>query len=95
VSIKGEDNVNCELAEEIGANIHTSIDNKPITLAKIKRQDHLQPLDSLFNIVKINEKSVYMNPTLLLTRLVAIAQREDDLADYFNYELTTTCMSLF
>ena len=95
ISIKGEDNVNCDMVVEVGAKIQKSINNKTITAATIKRHDLIRPLDALFNVVKINKKPLYMDPTILFTRLIAIAQREEGLVDYFNYDLTTTCMSLF
>lgn len=45
--------------------------------------------------MKINEVQVYVNATVLFTRLAAVAKREDDEEQYFDYELTTEPMSLF
>ena len=33
----------------------------------------------LFNIIKVDDKQIFLNPNVLFTRLTAIAQRVDDL----------------
>ena len=74
VSVKGIENVNCEDAEAISARIHKMLDNANLAEAKIKKKDQLSSLDSQTKMVKVSEKnSVCMNPTLLFTRLAAIA----------------------
>ena len=72
-----------------------SLDNVPMKDAKIKRKDHVTCLNSKANAVKIGEKMVTVNPTLLFTRLSALAGREENVASYFEYELTPFPMSLF
>ena len=96
ISVSKQDEVNCEKSEEIGRKIHESIDNVKLPDAKIKKRDKLKPLAFLKNSVKISEKSsIYINPTMLFTRLAAIAQREDDVESYFEFELATFPLSLF
>ena len=64
--------------------------------AKIRKCDKLKPIAFLKNSIKISEKnSICINPTLLFTRLSAIAQREDDVEGYFEFELATFPLSLF
>ena len=40
-----------------------------------------------------NGKSIHINPTVLFTRLAAIAQRDDNVEQYFGYEMTPASMS--
>ena len=55
------------------------------------------PLVSLTrSITSTDEKNrVFINPTLLLTRLVAIGEREENVEQYFNFQLTHHPESLF
>ena len=55
----------------------------------------MKPLEELQSTVRIDEKAEYINPTVLFTRLAAIAQQEDDVARYFYYELSVFPPSLF
>ena len=96
VSVKGVDKVNCEDAEAIGALIHGMLDNVNLTKAKIKKKDQLSSLDSLTKMVRVGEQSsVCVNPTVLFTRLTAIAQREENVEQYFAFELTNQPQALF
>ena len=53
-------------------------------------------LGDLARSVKTDGKnSISFNTTLLFTRLVAIAQREVDLQQYFAYDLSRKSMPLF
>ena len=89
------DSVNCERAEELGWMIQKELDNISLADASVKRKNQIKPLDTFRNTVKINEVQVYVNATVLFTRLAAVAKREDDEEKYFDYELTTEPMSLF
>ena len=96
VSISGKDEVNCEEAEELGSRIHNIPEGKTVLDAKIRRKDQMKALvDTLQNTIKIDEVKVYVNSTVLFTRLAAVAKREEDEENFFQYELTTESMSLF
>ena len=56
---------------------------------------HLEAIDNLYPGFKVDKQRVHINPTLLFSRLIAILQREDNMASYFDYELTTVPTSLF
>ena len=90
VSISGKDEVNCEEAEELGSHI-----GKTLLDPKIRRKDQMKALDALQNTIKIDEVKVYVNSTVLFTRLAAVAKRGEDEKNFFQYELTTEPMSLF
>ena len=97
VSVKGKDKVNCDDAENIGAIIQKKLDDTTFTEAKIKKKDLLVPLDSLTNspLDADSKDAVSVNPTLLFTRLAAIAEREENVEQYFDYELNHQALSLF
>ena len=92
----GEDQVNCDLAEEIWINICQKIDNIIVAAAKIKRNDRIKTLASLYNKVMLGKhKGININPINLFTRLIAVAQPEEDISTYLKFELTAAPTSLF
>ena len=96
VSVKGNDNVNCDEAEIIGARIQDSLDNLKFSEAKFKRKDQFVSLASFTRSISIGGKNqICVNPTLLFTRLAAIAEREENVEQYFDFELTNQPQSLF
>ena len=96
VSIIGKDEVNAEDSESIGQSIQQLLDNMPFTEAKFKRKMQLKPLDSLTKVIKIpGEKALHFDPTTLFIKLAAVAQREEIVEEYFDFELTSYPLSLF
>ena len=95
VSIKGKDNVNCDEAETVGEKIQESIDGKVFTDAKIKRKDEAKSLAVIQNTIIVEDEPIAVDSTSLFTRLAAVAQREEDVEKYFEYELTQFPESLF
>ena len=97
VSVYGKDPVNCDQAEIIGAWVQESFNDSKFTEIKIKKNDVFVPLVSLTrSITSTDEKNrVFINPTLLLTRLVAIGEREENVEQYFNFQHTHHPESLF
>ena len=85
----------CERSEELGWIIQEEIDNTSLDAVKIPRKNHIKPLDSFRNTVKINQVEVYVNTTVLFTRLADVAKREVNKEDYFDYELTIEPTALF
>ena len=88
ISVAGKDQVNCDNAEQLGATIHQQLDGSSLANANIKRRDCFTSLASLFNIVKVDDKQVFLDPIVLFTQLTAIAQREDDVEKYFPFEMS-------
>ena len=78
VTIAGQDEINCDDSERIGADIQAGMDGKSFTEIKFKRKEQAKPLDWHQNTVTINEVKVYISSTALFTRLVAVAKREDN-----------------
>ena len=89
------DGVNCDQTEHVGAKIHKQLDRVSVTDASIERSHQVRALDHLHPGITVGKKRVHINPTLLFSRLIAIVQREEDMAPFFGYELTTNPTSLF
>ena len=90
-----DDNVNCDQTEQVGCQIHKQLNMVPVANAAIKRSDQVRTLDHLRPGILVDKKKIHINPTQLFTRLIGIVQREDDMAPFFNYELTSIPTSLF
>ncbi|XP_057307435.1 uncharacterized protein LOC130645457 [Hydractinia symbiolongicarpus] len=90
------DCINCEIAEKIGEMKQAKLDNLSVVECTIKRKDQVKPIISLQSKVQLNKESVIVNPPMLFTRLVSIAQRKkEDIEEFFAFELTQEPMSLF
>lgn len=89
------DGVNCDKTEQVGAKIHEQLNKVSVTEATIKRSHQVRSLDHLLPGIQVDKKKVSISPTILFSRLIAIVQREEDMAPFFEYELTTIPTSLF
>ncbi len=89
------DGVNCDEAEQVGAKIHKKLDNVSVVDASIKRSDQVLSLDFLQPGIQVEKKKVNIDPTILFSRLIDIVQREEDMAPFFEHELTTIPTPLF
>ena len=88
--------INCDNTEGIGQAIQKDLDRTFLHTTKIKSKSKVQPITSLCNTMVIKEgKYISLKPTSLFSRLTALAQREDDVAKLFEYEITAIPMSLF
>ena len=94
-SMSGKDTVNCDESEKLGTAIHKRLNGNTLATASIKRKDQFRSLESLSNTIKICDSSESINPTVLFTRLTAVAQREEDVGKYFAYEMSPSPPSLF
>ena len=90
VPVYVKDPVNWDQAGIIGARVQESFDDSKFTEIKIKKKSLFVPLASLMrSMTSTDEKNpVFINTTLLLTRLAAVAEREENVEQYFNFELT-------
>jgi hypothetical protein len=89
------DGINCNKTEEVGVHIHRKIDNMSTVEASIKRNDQVRSLDHLHPGIKVDKQKINIHPNHLFYRLIAIAQRDENMAPYFDYELTAMSTSLF
>lgn len=90
-----DDAINCDEIEKIGSKIQSNLDGVAVVNASIKRKEQIKSLSTLKNVVRINNQNVSIDPALLFTRLIVIAERCADIKSYFDYELTPVPTSLF
>ena len=96
VSKQGQDNVNCERAEDIGQTIQQSFDNLPLSKCKLKRSELVVTLSYLkLHRKKKQNNGVSMDPCTIFNRLLAVAGRLDSVESAFEFELTPEPLSLF
>ena len=90
-----DDRVNCDEAENVGRNIQNQLDNRSMEDASIKRKERVQTFEDLLPKTKIGNNTVTINPTILFSRLTALANFQSNVSENFCYELTPEPTSLF
>ena len=83
-------------AEEIGASVQKILDGQTFLNCKFKRKDQISSLKSLYSSIQVEKENVMIDPLTLFLRLLVVVERkpENEIANYFNYELTPYPMSL-
>ena len=89
------DGINRDEAEKIGQAIQDQLDGISITEATIKKKDQIKTLELLKMGVEINKEKIHVDPMLLFSRLLALIEREEEIREYFRFELTAFPISLF
>ena len=70
VTASEESQVNCDAAEQIGA------DDMEFKISRIKRSEKVKTMTSLPNAVKIGDEKVLIDPMTLFSRLVVLVIKE-------------------
>ena len=78
-----ESGVNCDNAEEIGANIQQSLDDVNYQMSKIKHSEKVKTMSSLLSAVKIDNEDVAIDPMTLFSRLIVMVMGEKTLHHIF------------
>ena len=87
--------ISCDKANEISAKIYASI-IKPIHLKKVPWKEKTVTLARLHGTLKTdNEVVVNINPLILFSQLILLAEREEKTTPKFEYQLTNYPFSLF
>ena len=63
--------------------------------ASIKRKDKVRNFDDPMPTTNIDDKDVHINPTILFSRLIALANFKEGVVNNFSYGLTPKPISLF
>ena len=63
--IDGNNTVNCDKAELIGARIQKSLNNQTLASCSFKRKDQITNLQSLYFLITIDKKRVAIDPLTL------------------------------
>ena len=92
-----EQRLTCDKSEEIGAAIQKEMDGKTYSSCSFKRKNQISTLQSLYSSVSIGTENVTIDPLTLFLRLIVMVEKktENEIVDYFNYELSPYPMSLF
>ena len=89
------DGINCDDAEEVGYEIQKRLDNQAVDDAKVKTSEKVKSLIKLSTAVKVDDKDLHIDPSVLFLRVILLVERADDPVEYFSYELTPVPTSLF
>ena len=83
-----ESNMNCDQVKEVGTVIREQIDTIVYSEILLKGKDVVKPPANLVDGIKLGKSSVHIDPTALFTRLHVLVEIADDVASYFQCELT-------
>lgn len=89
------DGINCDDAEDVGARIQKTLDNKKVCEASIRKADHVKTLITLQKGINVGHTVIHIDPSILFLRLITIAERNGNVAEQFKYELTAEPTALF
>lgn len=89
------DNINCDLAKEVGVAIHLSMDNTTFTDVKLRKADQVRTFSVINDKNSISRKDKPADMSNLFHRFLIQAERTQDIASYFSYELTAELIALF
>ena len=90
-----EDGINCDEAEKIGQAIQDQLGGISITEATIKKKDQIKTLGLLKIGVEKDKENIHVDPMLLFSRLLVLIEREEEMREYFRFELKAFPASLF
>ena len=86
--------VNCEHAVRIGQEMQKDLDDdSPVKSMKTSKK--CKNLADLQKKVRVGDKKVYIEKTVLFNRLTIMAERDKGIEEIFNFELTSVLTSLF
>ena len=90
-----DDTINCDEIENVGYEIQSKLNDLAVVKASIKQKEQVKPLSDLKNVVCVNNQIISIDPALLFTQLIVIAERCNYIKSYFDYKLTLVPTSLF
>jgi len=88
------DKITCDVAEDVGPAIQTSMDNQSFTEIVLKRSDEVRTL-ALLQKAPTSKHDIIADSHTLFHRLVLVIERSYDIQDCFKHELTPVPTSLF
>jgi len=90
-----EDAVNCDQADVIGLQIQQKWDGCLYGEITCKKADQIKPMAHLMTACSIGNETVVVDPIHLFHRLIIVGERESNLRQCFEFEMTPYPMSLF
>ncbi|KYN50606.1 hypothetical protein ALC57_11709 [Trachymyrmex cornetzi] len=91
----GDNKVNCFKAFEVGTEAVQRVFGHKISDIKVGRKYRVQPLSIMTSKIKINDKDVPIDPTLLFQRMCLVKKDDVELKNFFQYELAPYPLSIF
>ena len=95
VTASDSDKITCDVAEEVGAAIQTSMDNHQFSEIVLKKCDQVRTLAVLQKTHTGSKQDVIANSSALFHRLIVLIERSSDVQNYFMYEMTPVPTSIF
>ncbi|KAL4718517.1 hypothetical protein ACJJTC_010356 [Scirpophaga incertulas] len=93
--VVGDDKINCHNARAVGLASITKMTGQTFNNIKLKRADRVLPLLSASSVIKVHNEKVPMDPALLFQRMSITKTFQDELEQFFAYELAPYPLSLF
>jgi len=94
--VVGDDKVNCYKAEQVGEQIVCSIIGENVSDVKLKRMNRVVSLDySNKTSIFIRDDIIPIDPLLLFQRIMLKVKSDEELKEYFKYELAPMSLSFF
>lgn len=91
----GESTVNSHMALEIGRESMLKMVGQNFQEVKFKRKNNVVSLSSAVRTITVDNKQVTVDPLTLFHRLCVLKQSDEELREFFTYELSPIPMSLF
>jgi hypothetical protein len=91
--LSGNESINCHLSKELGSKRLDLFAGHKFKDIKLKRCDNVRPLSAVNSTVKVYDKAVNIDPLILYQRM--LFRKDEDLSDYFKFELAPFPLSLF
>ncbi|GBL90512.1 hypothetical protein AVEN_179435-1 [Araneus ventricosus] len=95
LGIVGGNEVNCHLSEEIERDMISKMMGKKFENVKFKRKGKVVTLASINNFVKMCNISIVVDRHILFHRLCIAKQSDNDLKEFFKFELSSFPILLF
>ena len=87
--------INFDKAKEISQKIEETLDGVKMEEASIKHKDKVRNFKDLMPTTNIDDKDVHIDPAILFSCLIALANLKENILDNFSQELTPEATSLF
>jgi capsule polysaccharide export protein KpsC/LpsZ len=87
--------INCDDIKQIGLSLQQKFANESFLNVKLEKKEQVKTVIKLSKGVVSDKKQVYLDNTILFSRLIILAERKLDVQPPFAYELTSQLASLF
>ena len=95
LTAKTDDQINCNQTEDIGKVVNEKLDGISFCNSSIKQKEQIKSLEELKVGVKLDKETIYVDPSVLFSRLLLMIEREQRMIEYFRHELTPVPTSPF